>query len=40
MIRREPAALNVADLAVPDNEGALRQHAPCLLKLDPLMLPG
>ncbi len=40
MIRLERVAPNVADFAIPDNEGALLQDAPCLLKLDPLILPG
>ncbi len=40
MIRLERVALNVADFAIPDNEGTLLQGAPCLLKLDPLLLPG
>ena len=40
MIRLERAALNVADFAIPGNEGALLQFETRLLKLDPLMLPG
>ncbi len=40
MIRLERVALNVADFAIPDNEGALLRDAVCLLKLDPLILHG